>query len=256
MASIQTLARRDYPDNMGLIIFDETHTTSFWQSSRQLIEYYAASPIISVSKVKFLHLTATPFRTKRKEYFGNHVEALVCAPDIKELIKMGYLTPARHFGYNGLLDFSKLETGSDGDYLKTQLNIVCASREYNQQIVAEFIRLCPQRKAIAFCAGVEQSKLLTLLFNEAGIRAEHIEALTPHKLRKQIYARYGTGATQIVSSVGTLTEGFDSPSTEAVILARPTKSEALLIQMSGRGLRISPQTGKLDCFLLDKTREF
>ncbi len=90
VASVQTLARRDYPENIGLVIFDETHTTSFWETSEALINYYAQSPVISLSKVKFLHLTATPFRTKTKEYFGNHVEAIVRAPSIGELIKMGY----------------------------------------------------------------------------------------------------------------------------------------------------------------------
>ena len=68
VASVQTLARRDYPENIGLVIFDETHTTSFWETSFDLINHYAQAPILALSKVKFLHLTATPFRTKTKEY--------------------------------------------------------------------------------------------------------------------------------------------------------------------------------------------
>jgi superfamily II DNA or RNA helicase len=248
VASIQTLARRDYPPNIGLIIFDETHTTSFWESSQQLIAHYSQAPCVALSKVKFLHLTATPFRTKTKEYFP-HVQAIVSAPDIAELIKLGYLVKARHYGYGGLLDYTKLENGADGDFKQSQLSIVCSSPEYNQEIVQRYQQICPERKAIAFCAGVEQSELLTELFNEAGIRTEHIQAETPHEIRKGIYARFRTGETQIMSSVGTLTEGFDEPSTEAVILARPTRSVALLIQMCGRGLRLADN--KEDCLLLD-----
>ena len=204
VASVQTLARRDYPPHIGLVVFDETHTTSFWETSKDLINYYAQSPVISISQVKFLHLTATPFRTKTKEYFGNHVDAIVRAPSIGELIKMGYLVNARHFGYGGLLDFSKLEVARDGDYKSSQLSIVCADEEYNREVVNQFLTHCPDRKAIAFCAGVEQSQLLTELFNEAGITAEHIQAETPHHQRRAIYQRFREGTTQIMSSVGTL----------------------------------------------------
>ncbi len=256
VASIQTLARRDYPEDIGLVIFDETHTNSFYKSAQQLIYHYAQAPVVALSKVKFLHLTATPYRTKAKEYFGNHIEAVVQAPNIGQLIKMGYLVPARHFGYGGLVDFSKLETGSDGDFKKSQLNAVCSDPEYNGEIVSKFIEICPKRKAISFASGVEQSKLLTELFNQAGIVAEHIQAETPIEERKQIYHRFKIGKTQILSSVGTLTEGFDEPSVEAVIIARPTKSVALLIQMCGRGLRLSPDTGKEDCLLLDFGENF
>ena len=254
VASIQTLARRDYPDNIGLVIFDETHTTSFWNTAQELIAYYAQSPVISLSPVKFLHLTATPFRLKRTEYYGNHVQGIVQAPHIGQLIRRGYLSSARHFGYDGLNDFSKLETGSDGDYKKSQVSLVCKQLPYNQAIVETFLDVCRDRKAISFAASVEQSILLTQLFNSEEIKAEHIQAETPTEIRQQVFDRFKRGDTQILSSVGTLTEGFDEPSCEAVILARPTKSLALLIQMCGRGLRLYPE--KKDCYLLDFGENF
>ena len=253
VASIQTLARRDYPKEIGLVIFDETHTTSFYKSAQDLIYHYATAPVVALSKVKFLHLTATPYRTKAKEYFP-HVEVVVQAPDIKSLSEMGYLVPARHFGYGGLLDLTKLDTGKDGDYKQSQLNVVCAEPEYNAEVVRRFKQICPNRKAIAFCAGVEQSQLLTKLFNEQGIVTAHIQAETPTEARKEIFTRFKNGEIQIISSVGTLTEGFDEPSVEAVIIARPTKSLALLIQMCGRGLRLFPD--KEDCLLLDFGENF
>ena len=255
VASIQTLARRDYPKEIGLVIFDETHTTSFYKSAQELIYYYAESPVVALSKVKFLHLTATPYRTKAQEYFP-HVEVVVQAPDIKSLIKMGYLVYARHFGYGGLLDLTKLDTGKDGDYKRSQLNVVCGEETYNAEVVRRFREICPHKKAIAFCAGVEQSQLLAELFNQQGICAAHIQAETPTEERKEIFTRFKQGEIQIISSVGTLTEGFDEPSVEAVILARPTKSLALMLQMCGRGLRLSPSTGKEDCWLLDFGENF
>ncbi len=254
VASIQTLARRDYPPNIGLVIFDESHTTSFYKTAKKLIDYYCESPIIPLSKAKFLHLTATPFRLKRKEYFGNHVQAIVQAPHIGQLIRKGYLTTARHFGYNGLTDFSKLETGHDGDYKTTQVQGVCQQLEYNQAVVRKYLEICPDRKAISFAASVEQSLLLAELFNQEGIKAEQIQAETTTEERKAIFNQLKHGEIQILSSVGTLTEGFDEPSIEAVILARPTNSLALLIQMCGRGLRLFPN--KKDCYLLDFGENF
>ncbi len=230
VASVQTLARRDYPENIGLVIFDESHTTSFYQSAQDLIYHYATAPVVALSKVKFLHLTATPFRTKAKEYFP-HVEVAVQAPDIKSLIKMGYLVPARHFGYGGLLDLTKLDTGKDGDYKQSQINVVCADIEYNTEVVRRFKEICPSRKAIAFCAGVKQSQLLTELFNQAGIITAHIQAETPAEERKAIFTSFKNGGLQIISSVGTLTEGFDEPTVEAVIIARPTKSLGRVLKL-------------------------
>lgn len=253
VASIQTLARRDYPENVGLVIFDETHTTSFYETARDLIDHYSDS-LLFQSRTKFLHLTATPYRTKTKEGFCHLVQRKVLAPDIKKLIKLGYLAPPRHFGYDGLQDFSKLETGRSGDYKSSELNVVCNDRSFNQQIVEKYLEICPDRKAIAFCGSVEQSLLLTELLKEKGVAAEHIQAETPSEIRKAIFSRFKQGVTQVLSSVGTLTEGFDEPSVEAVILARPTKSLALLIQMCGRGLRI--YSGKEDCYLLDFGENF
>ncbi len=255
VASIQTLACRDYPSDIGLVIFDESHTTSFYKSAQQLIYHYAQAPIVALSKTKFLHLTATPFRTKRKEYFP-HIQAIVRAPDIRSLIRMGFLVTPRHFGYGGLLDLTKLDTGHDGDYKQSQLRSMCANANYNEEIVRRLLKVSPDKKGIVFCAGVEQSKLLTRLFNDNSISAAHIDANTTSEQRRELFGLFRQGIIQIICSVGTLTEGFDEPSVEVVIIARPTKSLALLIQMCGRGLRLSPHTGKRDCLLLDFGENF
>jgi len=180
---------------------------------------------------------------------GQHFDRIVRAPSPSELIQMGYLCPPRHFGWGGLADWSKLETGSDGDFNQKQAAAFTINAEFNQVIVSKFLEICPERTAICFAQSVEQSRLLTELFNAAGILCEHLEADTPHDIRRGMYKRLERGETRILSSVGTLTEGFDVPSLSAVILGRPTKSLSLLVQMSGRGLRLAPD--KKDCLLLD-----
>ena len=57
---------------------------------------------------------------------------------------------------------TKLDTGKDGDYKQTQLNVVCGEEEYNAQVVSKFREICPHKKAIAFCAGVPKVYLLVI----------------------------------------------------------------------------------------------
>ena len=83
----------------------------------------------------------------------------------------------------------------------------------------------------------------------AGIAAEALDATTPLATRRAILQRLHTGATRVVANCAVLTEGFDEPSIDCIIVARPTQSLPLYQQMLGRGTRISP--GKTDCLLLD-----
>ena len=166
-------------------------------------------------------------------------------PDLHRFI----VSPPRHFGWGGLADWSQLETGDDGDFNQRQAEFLTINAEFNQLIVEKYLNFSADRTAISFAQSVEQSRLLTELFNAAGVVCEHLEASTQPDQRREMYKRLASGETRILSSVATLCEGFNEPSISAVILARPTKSLSLLIQMSGRGLRLAP--GKKDCLLLD-----
>lgn len=254
LSSVQTLARRKCPTRVGLVIFDESHTTAFYQTSMKLIRHYAGTSILPLSKVKFLHLTATPFRSNEQEYFGNHVEVVVKAPSIEKLIEMGYLVPFKNFSYGGIVDFSKIKVRQGEDFKPQDVGHYLEAKEYIESVIHGFIQVCPKRKAIAFSMTIRQSLLLTKAFNAEGIKTEHIQAETSSKERKAIYQRFKTGETQIISSVCTLTEGFDEPSCEAIILARPTTSYALYLQMCGRGLRLFEN--KENCYFLDFGENF
>src|SRR6266705_87307 len=86
-------------------------------------------------------------------------------------------------------------------------------------------------------------------FSTAGIAAEALDATTPIATRRAILQRLHTGATRVVANCAVLTEGFDEPSVDCIIVARPTQSVTLYQQMLGRGTRTYP--GKTDCLLLD-----
>ena len=108
--SLQTLARRQFPDNIGLVIIDECHTTAWYEIYDKLKQYYSGG-VLAASKVRFLGLTGSPWRTKSNtQYMGQHFDAIVRAPTPSELIQMGYLCPPRHFGWGGLADWSQLNS--------------------------------------------------------------------------------------------------------------------------------------------------
>ena len=247
IASIQTLSRRQLPENIRLVVVDECHTVAWYQSYTQLKGKYIST------ETRFLGLSGSPFRTKTNEYMGQHFDSVVFAPSTTTLIEKGYLVKPRHFGWGGLADWSKLKV-ENGEFNQTQATKLTLDLRFNQTIVDKFRKVGGDRTAICFAQSVSQSRLLQRLFTEAGYTCEHLDADTATDERPNMYTRLAQGKTQILTSVGTLTEGFDEPSIGVVILARPTRSLALLIQMTGRGLRLSPE--KNDCYLLDFCENF
>lgn len=241
IASLQSLSRREFPEDIDVLFADEAHTVAWHRTYEELKQKYP--------NAVQLGLTASPWRLKPKEYFGEHFDAIVSAPSIKELVGMGHLAPPRYYSWGGLLDLSELDDGNDGEFHEKKLQAICLHAKYNEKIVQEFQSICPERTAIAFSASIEQSKLLCKLFNDAGIAAEHLDATTPYLERLSMFARAKEGKTRVLCSVTTLTEGFDLAEIGCVILARPTRSKSLLFQMAGRGLR--PDKSKVDCLLLD-----
>jgi superfamily II DNA or RNA helicase len=253
VAMVQTLQNRELPPDIGLVIADEVHTTAFYKLYCEKVVPTYGGNILALSKCFFVGLSASPWRTKATEGYCHLFQAIVRAPYPQELIDMGYLVRSRQFGYDGLIDFKKLDTGGNGDFTQKSMESVCTP-VYNLEVVKRYLQVCPGRKAIVFCAGVKQALDITAKFRALGITAECIIEATPEKERDAIFERFQDGTTHILISVNVLCEGFDEPTVEAVLLARPTKSRALLVQMCGRGLRLSQ--GKSDCYFLDFAENF
>jgi superfamily II DNA or RNA helicase len=242
IAGLQSLQNRPTPDNLDLIILDECHSTAFFKHYQ----------VIKQETLNAVHLgfSASPWRLKStEEYFGLHFEAIAEGPGIGELIESGYLSRPRYYGYGGLVDICKLDTNKSGEFKDSQMESEFIKSEVPKAVVEQILEMCDGRTGIIFNAGVEQSEIQTQLLNAAGIPTVHLDANTPFKERQLYFDKLSSGEIRCISSIGCLTEGFDVPSISFVVLSRATKSRALYIQMSGRGLRISPD--KTDCLILD-----
>lgn len=231
VASVQTLARRPVPPS-SIVVVDESHHARAESYQRPL----AANPDAVV-----IGLTATPWRTDGRG-LGELFSDVVVAARPRELIQAGYLVPVTGFSYDAP-ELKQVRT-TGGDYDADQAAEVMSYLGGN--IVQRWLDHRPGRTVLFACT-VEHSQRLTAAFCAAGVRAEHLDGTTPLLERAGILARLAAGDTELVCNVGVLTEGWDLPALACVILARPTKSVGLYLQMAGRGLR--PATGK-ECLRL------
>jgi superfamily II DNA or RNA helicase len=242
IAGLQSLQNRATPDGLDLVILDECHSTAFFKHY-QTIKQHSLNAV-------HLGFSASPWRLKSTdEYFGLHFDAIAEGPGIGELIESGYLSRPRYYGYGGLVDICKLDTNRSGEFKDSQMESEFIKSEVPKAVTEKILELCDGRTGIIFNAGVEQSQIQTQLLNAAGIPTVHLDANTPFKERQMYFDKLSSGEIRCISSIGCLTEGFDVPSISFVVLSRATKSRALYIQMSGRGLRTYQD--KTDCLILD-----
>lgn len=233
VASVQTLVRRlDRKPEAQVIYVDECHHATS-ETYQRVLDAYPGAVVIG--------LTATPWRSDKiglSDIYDDYV--LACTPS--ELMALGALVYYDAFAYDAP-DLHEVGM-SAGDYNQNDLELACNTKVLVGSIVREYTAHAPNRRAIVFPVSIVHSLHLVEEFRAAGYTAEHVDCNTPADRRKQAMQRFRTGDLTILSSVGVLTEGFDAPAAEVCILARPTKSLGLHIQMIGRILRPSPDTGK------------
>ncbi len=197
-----------------------------------------------------LGLTATPF----SKGLGTFYTDVVSAISMKQLIAEGYLSDYRAFA-PFVPDMSGVKQTA-GDWTKD-----AAADVYEPEIIGDLVTHWKQhaadRPTLAFGCNVAHSKAIADKFQQAGVRAAHIDGYggdTEKLEREQIIAKYKRGEIQMLCSVGILCKGFDAPLTSCLIIARPTKSLSLHLQIIGRGLRTF--AGKDDCLILDHAGNF
>ena len=234
IASCQTLMRRGWPDTDVLVV-DECHTLY-----KTWVDYVTSEGC----KAFVIGLTATAFAKGMGGIFSH----LINAATMHELEQLGILVPMRIFSCRRP-DMTGAET-SGGEWTEKaaeERELVLVG-----DVVAEWRRFAEDRKTICFGATIKHCEEITRQFNEAGIPAATFCADTSDDDRARILQDFSLGDVRILVSVEALAKGFDVKDIGCVCDCRPLrKSLSTAIQMWGRGLRSSPETGKFDCYLLD-----
>lgn len=171
---------------------------------------------------------------------------MVVGAGTAQLIERGFLAPFKVFGPTSP-DLSEVSTVL-GDYHEGQLAEVMNKNRLVADIVDTWRRHGQGRPTLCFAVDRAHAKNLQTQFNAANVNAEYIDHNTPLSERNEIGRRFHAGEVEVVCNVGCLTTGIDWD-VRCIILARPTQSEMLFVQMVGRGLRTVP--GKDDCIILD-----
>lgn len=194
-----------------------------------------------------LGVTATPARGDN-QHLGDTFDKITFSRSIGTMIKAGYLSPVvgRKILTSFVLERIRIQ---NGDFAINELAEAVNTPERNSFIIDKFQEYATRRKGVAFCCNVQHCQDLAEAFNKRGITAKAIWGNMSAEDRKLALEDLKSGKIQIATSCGVLCEGFDEPSIEVIIMARPTKSASLYIQCVGRGLRLWP--GKQNCLVLD-----
>jgi len=220
-----------------IVFIDEAHR-SLSPTYLKMIEAYPDAIVIG--------MTATPVRTDGRG-LGDVYTHMVRCPSVAKLIKLGYLVQPEYYAPT-IPDLTGVKITA-GDYNSKQLEEAMNHRELVGDIVSHWHRLAADRPTIVFASGVDHSIHLCEEFRKSGARAIHIDGTMGKPERDDAIRGLKSGQYQVVTNCMVLTEGFDLPKLSACVLARPTKSLGLYLQMAGRTLR--PEIGKQDTLIID-----
>ena len=200
---------------------------------------------------RIIGMTATPWRLSKKEGFSHLFSRLVCGPQTSDLQSGRWLCQARVLIPPPEQRILGGEVDRSGEY--TEAGIESANRERRDVMTAQALRFwqqhARQRQTIIYAVSVDHAKNLTTVFKDAGIPAAVMLGNTPSPERARLIDEFKNETLRVLVNVAVATEGFDLPDASCVVLARPTKSLALYLQMIGRGLR--PKDNGGDCVLLE-----
>lgn len=230
IASISTLSRRALPP-ADFIIIDECHQSNS-SSYKKIFEHYHDKIIIGLSATPINHLT--------------NFEDYIILETVQGLIDLGFLVRPIHFRPKKLINTSGVSI-SKGEWDDNQL--ADEALKVTGDIIQEWIDRAKGRATVMFCVNVKHSIELAQSFNQAGIKALHIDSDTPLEERTQAINDLKCGRLDIITNVNIFSTGIDCPIISCIGMARPTHSEILYVQQGGRGLRTCD--GKDDCIIID-----
>ena len=239
VGSVQTMQREKRlsqfpPDWFDTIVVDEAHH-AISDGYQRVLSYFEQSNVLGV--------TATPDRGDMKN-LGSYFDSLAYEYSLVQAIQEGYLSKIKALTIPLSLDLSNVSM-SAGDFKASDVGT--ALDPYLEQIADEMVKQCADRKTVVFLPLVKTSQKFRDILNAKGFRAAEVNGES--KDRAEILEDFEKDRYNVLCNSMLLTEGWDCPSVDCVVVLRPTKVRALYSQMVGRGTRLNP--GKEELLLLD-----
>jgi len=241
VGSVQTMMResrlKKFPENyFGAIIVDEAHHC-ISDSYQKVLQHFPHAKVLGV--------TATPDRGDMRS-LGTYFEQIAYEYTLPEAIHEGFLCPIRAMTIPLKIDISGVGISS-GDFKAGEVGT--ALDPYLEQIAAEMEKHCKYRKTVVFLPLIKTSQKFRKILEEHGFNAAEVNGTSED--RAEVLRDFDKGRYNVLCNSMLLTEGWDCPSVDCIIVLRPTKVRSLYSQMVGRGTRLSPDTGKDHLLLLD-----
>lgn len=216
------------------IIIDEAHHC-ISESYQRILDYF--------SDAKVLGVTATPDRGDMRN-LGQVFNSLAYEYTLPKAIKEGYLSPIKALTIPLKLDLSSVSTQA-GDFKASEIGT--ALDPYLEQIAVEMTKYCADRKTVVFLPLIKTSQKFRDLLNKHGFRAAEVNGSSDD--RTEVLKDFENNKYNVLCNSMLLTEGWDCPDVDCIVVLRPTKVRSLYCQMVGRGTRLSE--GKTHLLLLD-----
>lgn len=255
VASVQTLGREARRAKLRgpfqTIVIDEAHHIGAPSYGAILAHYGADDPLI-------VGVTATPYRDSGRSITRDaegasgkeEFERCVFSMGIVDAIEQGFLCQieGRLVHLKGL-DLNAVRT-KRGDLDTSQLEKMLASANWHEHLFQAYREHCSDRRTVLFIPPrVEMAYFLAEYFNSQGVNLVAVTGEQDAATRQVIYRKFAAGEIPALVNCEVLTEGWDEPSVDCVLMARPTKSKNVYVQAVGRGLRLYP--GKRECLVVD-----
>ncbi|KAI0788480.1 P-loop containing nucleoside triphosphate hydrolase protein [Abortiporus biennis] len=265
VATYQTLLQENRlakfdPKSLKTIIVDEAHHAAAPSYRRILSHFHSAvknpdptfvPPAID-HQIPIFGFSAT-FSRHDGMALGSVFERIVYHRDFLEMIKEEWLCNVRFTSVKANIDLSQVTVSSrTGDFNPTSLAHIINTSMINQLVVQTWLdRTADRKTTLVFCVNLAHVRELTNAFRAAGVDARYIHSGTLMKERTALVSEFRAGTFPVLVNCAILTEGADIPNIDCVVVARPTRSRNVFAQMIGRGMRLSPGTGKTDCRIID-----
>lgn len=250
VASIQTVGHKSRKRLQKLIehgpyrllVLDEAHHSVSPQWERVIRDLREANP-----DMLMMGMTATPGREDGVA-LDRVFDLVAYERNVLDMIRDGWLVPPRGFSVKINVDLNQVDT-RDGDYVTSQLSAVMNTPFVNRAVVSAWQQYGFDRRMIVFAVDVTHAHALAQEFTDAGYLAEAIDGSMGAADRQARLDMFRQGQIKLLVNCEILIEGYDDPSIEGIVFARPTQSQSLYIQAVGRGLRLHP--GKTECIIID-----